>query len=178
MKKPMSQYLRSGVLAAAAALLAGSPANAGRVVCGNYQPGFLAYISQAGSVRAAPACAVYQGDYMVNQGPVYSGPAVIAPQATYAAAPSAAGYPYVHGKYQAHPKPAVQAESVRKPVARPALVKRVVKRTVAKSTVAKRRVVKVKNDLPPRKGKPQIVHARAEVRIYSPQRMEIRLYRR
>jgi hypothetical protein len=36
----------------------------------------------------------------------------------------------------------------------------------------------VKNDLPATKGKPQVVRARAEVRIYGPERMDIRLYRR
>lgn len=170
MKKSLSHCLRSGTLVAAAVFLAGAPAKADRVICGNYQPGLLAYITQAMTARTVTQCAAYQGDYMVDRGPSYSGPAVIEPQATYAPTRTAAGYPYVHGQYQAEPEPAVRIE--RKRVHRRDTVKRIVKRTVT------RHVVNVKNDLPPRKGGVQIVRARAEVRIYGPERMDIKLYRR
>ena len=95
-----------------------------------------------------PQCAIYQGDYMVNQGPVFSGPAVIAPQHTYAPTPTAFGYRYVSG----------YSDGV---IARHATT----------------RVVNVQTDEPAGEGAAQIVRARAEVRIYSPQRMDIRLFR-
>jgi hypothetical protein len=169
MKKSLSHCLRAGALVAAVALIAGSPATADPVVCSHYKPGMLAFLTGATATR----CVAYQGDTMVNPGPVYSGPAVIAPQPTYAPTPMAAEYPYVRGQSQAEPAPAAEAGPVRTRMVRRATVKRVVKRTVVK-----RQVVNVKNNPPPRKGGPQIVHARAEVRIYGPQRMDIRLYRR
>ena len=46
---------------------------------------------------------VYQGDYMVDRGPVYSGPALIAPQSTYAPSRTADGYPYVYSRWSARP---------------------------------------------------------------------------
>jgi hypothetical protein len=159
MKKSLSHLFCAGALAAMAALPVGAPAYA--AACRNYQPGMLAFIA---GTRPAPACAS-QGDYMVNQAAAYDGPAMIAPQPTYAPTRTAADYPYVHGQYRA--EPAVRA----KPVVR-ATVTRV------KRTVAKKPVVNVKNDLPPGKGRVQIVHASAEVRIYGPERMDIRLYRR
>jgi hypothetical protein len=39
------------------------------------------------------------------------------------------------------------------------------------------RVVSVQDDLPRSQGRSQVVRARAVVRIYGPQRMDIRLYR-
>jgi hypothetical protein len=167
MKKSISHCLRVSLLAAGVALIAGLPAKADPVVCSHYRPGMLAFLTGA----TATQCVAYQGDTMVNQGPAYDGPAVIAPQSTYAPTRTAAGYPYVHGEYAADQ--AVQAEPVRKRVVRRATVKRIVKRTGGK-----RQVVNVKSDLPRRKGGVQIVHARAEVRIYGPERMDIKLYRR
>ena len=143
-----------GAALAAAAPANISPAAAQAVACSYYQPGLLLpyrwrrCIQRRASIKAR---------YIVKQGPVYDGPAIVAPQATYA--PSRT-INYVHGPY--HPV-----------VAEPAVRHRTVKRTVRKKTV-----VNVKNELPATKGKPQIVRARAEVRIYGPERMDIRLYRR
>lgn len=177
MKKSLSHFLRSGMLAAATALLLAAPARA--AACGNYQPGMLAFLAGA-STR--PATCTYQGDYMVKQGPTYSGPAVVAPQPTYAPTPTAGNYPYVHGRYEADTARAADIAPVRKRVVRGKTVKRVAAKRPASKRPAvksgKRPVVKVKNELPAGKGKVQIVHARAEVRIYSPNRMDIRLYRR
>lgn len=178
MKKSLSHFLRSGMLAAATALLLAAPASAA-VGCGNYQPGMLAFLSGA-STR--PATCTYQGDYMVQQGPTYSGPAVVAPQPTYAPTPTAGNYPYVRGQQKADNARAADMAPVRKRVVRGNTIKRVAAKRPASKRPAvksgKRPVVKVKNELPPGKGKVQIVHARAEVRIYSPNRMDIRLYRR
>jgi hypothetical protein len=131
----------------AAALCSSSPAIAERFVCGVYPARVVAHLMP---VRPAPPCP-YQGDYIVNQGPVYDGPAVIAPQPTYSPSPSVG---YVQGYYR---------------------TTRVVRRTTKVRTT--RKVVNVKNELPSVEGSPQVVHARAEVRIYGPQRMDIRLYR-
>ena len=160
MKKTVSHCLAAAVLAAAA-LHAVTPAMAdSAVACGSYRPGLLAWLA---GTAVRPATCVYQGDYIAHQGPTYDGPAVIAPQPTYSPSRSVAGY--VHGPYRA---PAVRA----KPVVRRATVKRV------KRTVVKKSVVNVKSELPPSKGKAKIIRARAEVRIYGPDRMDIRLYRR
>ena len=54
-----------------------------------------------------------------------------------------------------------------------------VRRTVVRrGPVVKRTTVNVEGDVAPAKGKPQVVRANAEVRIYGPARMDIRLYRR
>jgi hypothetical protein len=153
MKKYVTHCLVRGALVAAA-LASISPAAAEPVACSYYQPGLLAALSLA---PARPVLCEYQGPYIVKQGPVYDGPAIVAPQATYA--PSRT-LNYVHGPY--HPV-----------VAEPA-----VRRTSVKRTGPKKTVVDVKNELPATKGKPQVVRARAEVRIYGPERMDIRLYRR
>ena len=154
MKKSMFCGLVVSALAAATLPLA-SPA----VACGYYQPGLLAVMT---GIR--PATCVYQGDYLVQQGPTYDGPAVIAPQPTYSPSRTVGGYVsglyagggYMHGPYRT--EPAVE---------------------IAPGPVVPMRVrhAVVKND-PPRKGKVQIVKAQAEVRIYGPERMEIKLYRR
>jgi hypothetical protein len=147
MKTSLTICLVAGALVSVA-LPATSPAMAQAVACGAYQPGLLAFM-----LRTRPAPCSYQGDYMVQQGPTYDGPAVIAPQPTYSPSRTVVGYMpgphagYMHGPYQAEP-----ATHVRRTV--------------------------VNNDLPPRKGKVQIVKAQAEVRIYGPERMEIKLYRR
>ncbi len=88
----------SAAAAGATVLMAASSASAERVYCEpNDQTGF-AFLARAFAWPDGPRCVpVYQGDYMVNRGPVYSGPAVIAPQPTYAPAPTAVGYPYVSG---------------------------------------------------------------------------------
>jgi hypothetical protein len=133
---------------AAAALPFASPAMAQAVACGIYRPGLFAFVT---GVRPAP-CA-YQGDYIAQQGPTYDGPAIVAPQPTYSPSPTVGGY--VHGRYRVASRPVVRRSSVSR-------VKR----------------VSVESDLPAAKGKVEIVHARAEVRIYGSERMEIKLYRR
>ena len=163
MKKSMVRSLVAGALAAAVLPVA-SPAMAQAVACGSYQPGLLAFV-----MRTRPAPCVYQGDYLVQQGPTYDGPAVIAPQPTYSPSRTVGGYVpgpyagggYMHGPYRTEPAVEVAPGPV-------------VRRT---TTMRVRRTV-VKNDLPPRKGKLQIIKAQAEVRIYGPERMEIKLYRR
>lgn len=157
--KKMMLGLGAGAFAAAT-LFAASPAVAQAVACGNYQPGLLAWLART-EVRPAPC--TYQGDYMVQQGPTYDGPAVIAPQPTYSPAPAYAQY--VHGPYQVKPEPVVRRTTV----------------TRVTRTTARKPVVNVRSELRPGKGKDgkvQIVRARAEVRIYGPERMDIRLYRR
>lgn len=150
MKKIWSHCLALGVLAAVTAPAA-SPAMAQATACGTYQPGLIGFLSSS----TRPATCVYQGPYMVNQGPVYDGPALIAPHRTYAQSRTINSY--VHGEYR---------------VAAPA-------RAVRYGAVKRRAMVNVRNE--PRlrgSGKPQVVRADAEVRIYGPRRMEIRLYRR
>ncbi len=154
MKKSLAHGLIAGALAAAG-LTAASPSLAQPAPCGFYQPGLIAFL--AGRERPAP-CA-YQGPYIVQQGPTYDGPAIIAPQPTWSPSRTVN---YVHGDYRRDV--VVAAPPVR--------------RTAARSST---RVVNVQSDLPPpkgkRKGKVEIVRAKAEVRIYGPQRMDIRLYR-
>src|SRR3954465_1068503 len=132
MKQTLTHYLVAGALAAAALPFA-SPAMAQAVACGIYQPGLLAFLT---GTRPAPCS--YQGDYLVNQGPTYDGPAVMAPQPTYSPSPTVGGY--VHGPYRVDAAP-------------------VVRRTVVRRAGSG-------------KGKVEIVRARAEVRIYGPQRMD------
>ena len=151
MKNSLGHYLAAGMLAAAALPFA-SPATAGAVSCGYYRPGLFTYMA----VRPAPC--VYQGDYMVQQWASYDGPALIAPQPTYSPSPTVAGY--VHGPYRTAPV-----------VVRRATVTRV------RYAGVNGPVVSVRNDLPRSNGKVEIVRARAEVRIYGRQRMDIRLYR-
>jgi hypothetical protein len=143
MKKTLAHYLIASGLIAAALPLA-SPARAQAVACGIYRPGLIAMLAP---VHPAP-CA-YQGDRIAQQGPVYDGPAIIAPQPTYSPSPTVGGY--VHGPYRVEQERAVRRSGVRR--------------------------VSVNNELPAGKGKVEIVHARAEVRIYGTERMEIRLYR-
>jgi hypothetical protein len=101
-------------------------------------------------VRPAP-CA-YQGDYIAKQGPTYDGPAVVAPQPTYSPSRTVAGY--IPARSWVESERGVRRTTVTR-------VKRVASRSKATG-----------------KGKVQIVHARAEVRIYGPDRMEIFLHRR
>jgi hypothetical protein len=182
MKKLLSHALPAGLLTAATLMLS-APAHA---YCGNYQPGMLAFI--AGSPPRPAVCA-YQGDYMVNQGPMYDGPARVAPQPTYAPARTAtASYPYVHGQYKMSVEPVERTVVRTRPVKRTVVKRKVVKEDVVERDVVKRKAkrasggkrmtVEVKNELPPTKGKPKVIRAQAEVRIYSPERMEIRLFRR
>lgn len=103
-------------------------------------------------LRTHPAPCAYQGDYMVQNWASYDGPALIAPQQTYSPSPSPG---YVHGEY------IVQ----RAPVVRRTVIRRAAKRPVVNVAAS-------------RKGKPEIVRAQAEVRIYNRERMEIKLYRR
>ena len=150
MKKSLAHCLAAGALAVSALPLT-SP---GAAACGYYRPGLFTYIA----VRPAPC--VYQGDYMVQQWAAYDGPALIAPQPTYSPSPTVGGY--VHGSYQA--QPVVEIDPM--PMYR------------RQRVVARGPVVHVRNELPPGKGKVQVVRARAEVRIYGSERMEIKLYRR
>lgn len=96
-----------------------------------------------------PATCIYQGDYMVQQWASYDGPALIAPQDTYAPSPMVGVYVRPErlavDEYDLGAGVGVRHERVAKPA--------------------------------PRKGKVEVVKARAEVRIYSPQRMDIQLYR-
>ena len=98
-----------------------------------------------------PATCVYQGDRIAQQWASYDGPALIAPQDTYAPSPTV-------GVYVRPERLAVDEYGlglgVAVPVSEP---------------------VRVVN--PARNGKPQVVKARAEVKIYNPQRMDIHLYR-
>jgi hypothetical protein len=145
MKKTLAHYLvASGLIAAA--VPAATPAMAQAVACGIYRPGLIALLAP---VHPAP-CA-YQGDRIAEQGPVYDGPAIVAPQPTYSPSPTVGGY--VHGPYRVSSERVVRRGGVRR--------------------------VSVKNELPAGKGKDkvEIVKARAEVRIYGSERMEIRLYR-
>lgn len=103
-------------------------------------------------LRTHPAPCAYQGDYMVQQWAGHDGPALIAPQPTYSPSPSPG---YVHGEYIVERAPVVRRTVIRRGAKRPVV-------NVATSG----------------KGKPEIVRARAEVRIYSRERMEIKLYRR
>ena len=141
MKMQKPGLVAGGALAAAFAMT--SPAAAQPIACSYLSPGMLA------AVRPAGPC-VYQGDRIAQQGPVYDGPAVIAPQPTYAPSRTAVAYPYVPGRYQS--AAVMQMEPVR----------------------GKRGVF----NLPSGEGTPQIVPARAEVHIYGPDRMDVRLYRR
>lgn len=135
------------VAAASIAMLGANSAAIADIAPCRSNPGMLAFVAVSLS-PLRPQCAIYQGDYMVNQGPVFSGPAVIAPQHTYAPTPTAFGYRYVSGYSDGG-------------IARHATT----------------RVVNVPTDEPAGEGAAQIVRARAEVRIYSPQRMDIRLFR-
>lgn len=141
MQKFGSLVVAGGALAAVFALA--SSAAAQPIACSYYQPGMLA------AIRPAGPC-VYQGDRIAQQGPVYDGPAVIAPQPTYAPSPTVS---------------AMYAPAVRRMVVR-------------RAPAVKRTMVYVEGDVAPAKGKPQVVRANAEVRIYGPERMDIRLYRR
>jgi len=195
----MSKNFRVMLAASAglAALLAAAAANADCGGCRPYVPqGLLEYLfppSANCSPCAAPVaqpvaqpvveapvaapcspCRSYQGDYMVQQRASYSGPAVIAPQPTYAPSPTAAGYPYVSAQNGAEAYPE-QGDYQPAPVAEPVAPRRhIVRRAVT------RRTVKVHGDLPATKGAQkgvQVIHARAEVKIYGSKRMDIHLYR-
>jgi hypothetical protein len=146
MKKTLAHYLVAAALAAATLPFA-SPAMAQAVACGIYRPGLFALLAP---VHPAPCS--YQGDRIAQQGPIYSGPAIVAPQPTYSPSPTLAGY--MRGPYRVVPE-----------------------RVVGGAPASGVRRVSVTNDLPAGKGKVEIVHARAEVRIYGSERMEIRLYR-
>jgi hypothetical protein len=147
MKKILNHGLLAGALVAGALPFA-SPAMAQAVACGIYRPGLIAFVT-----RVRPAPCSYQGDRIAHQGPTYSGPAIVAPQPTYSPSPSVAGYV---------PAPYRVAAS---------------ERVVGGAPVSRVSRVSVRNELPAGKGKVEVVHARAEVRIYGSERMEIRLYR-
>lgn len=133
MKKSLACAWLSGALVAALSFVA--PASAGG--CG------------AVFAPVRPATCIYQGDYMVRQWALYDGPALIAPQDTYAPSPTVGVY--VRPERLAVDEYGLGAGVAVRPVrvARPAL----------------------------REGKVEVVKAQAEVRIYNRQRMDIRLYR-
>lgn len=145
MKKTLTHWLLASGLAAAALPLA-SPAMAQAAAC-IYRPGLLALLTPT-----HPALCSYQGDYIAQQGPIYDGPAIVAPQPTYSPSRTLPGY--AHRPYR------VASE-----------------RVVRRAPVSRVKRVSVKNELPAGDGKAEIVHARAEVRIYGKERMEIRLFR-
>ncbi len=156
---------------AAAALFAASAANAQCGSCrADYEPGLLAFLTKAftaSSSTECPGCApASHGDYRVKQGPTYAGPAAIAPQPTYSPTPTAAGYPYVGSDVA--PGQEVELAPPRLYPREP--VRRIVKRPPP-TRMAKVEVQTTK------KGALQIIRAKAEVRIYGPERMDIRLYR-
>lgn len=173
-KKSMSPNVRRLAAAlSAAALLATSAANAQQRR--DYEPGLLEFLARGMTASAASTgtdCAncAPNGDYMVNQGPTYSGPAVIKPQPTYSPTPAASGYPYVSGETKG--AAVEEPEPIRSRVYPGVTYRRVVKRSPPK-----RRVANVEIARPAKKGAPQIIRANAEVRIYGPERMDIRLFR-
>jgi len=145
MKKSASHLFAAAAIATAA-LAAASSAQAQAVGCGYYyQPGLLEWMFGPHPVR--PALCVYQGDRIAEQGPTYSGPAIIHPQPVYQPTVT-----YPHGLGAAVVEP------------RETVVRRTTVRRTTRTTASS--------------GKPEIVRANAEVKIYGPERMEIRLYRR
>src|SRR6476661_3873791 len=106
MQKTLAHSLVAGGLVAAALPFA-SPAMAQAVACGIYHPGLIALLAP---VHPAP-CA-YQGDRIAEQGPVYDGPAIIAPQRTYSPSPTVGGY--VHRAYRVQSEGVVRRSGVRR----------------------------------------------------------------
>ena len=141
MKKSASHLFAAATVATAALASLSSPAAA----CGYYQPGLFEWLAGPQFVR--PATCIYQGDRIAEQGPTYSGPAIIHPQPVYQPTVT---YPHGLGMAVAPRETVVRRTTVRRTT-----------RTASRSS-----------------GKPEIVRANAEVKIYSPERMEIRLYRR
>jgi hypothetical protein len=164
-----------------AALFTASAAKAD-CACLSSQPGLLDFLmSKFSPASCVPCPGVYNGDYMVKQAAAYSGPAVIAPQPTYEPTPTASGYPYVAGQYEAQAmaqyesQPPEGAQSGTEYRA-PAQVHRSARRSVVFRPAPARKVVILRKNAPRKKGM-QLIRARAEVRIYSKQRMDIHLYR-
>lgn len=157
MKSVTVQLSRFAAAATAGAiLLATTAASAQCVPCRPaYEPGMLAFLAGL-FTPGAPECVrclpMDQHDYIVDQGPVYSGPALIAPHATYAPSPMAVGYPYVLGYGIAPEHRAVRQLPPRRKIAQ-----------AEKKASAKQ--------------KAEVINAHAVVKIYGPERMDIRLYR-
>jgi hypothetical protein len=145
MKQSASHLFAAATVATVALMGASSQA----VACGYYQPGLFEWLAGPQFVR--PATCIYQGDRIAEQGPTYSGPAIIHPQPVYQPTVT-----YPHGLY----RPGVAVVGPRETIVRRTTVRRAARVTTRS------------------KGKPEIVRANAEVKIYSPERMEIRLYRR
>jgi hypothetical protein len=133
-------------------LMAGALAAAAAALASPAGAGGCSYYPGVFAAPIRPALCVYQGDYMVQQWASHDGPALIAPQDVYA--PSRT---YVQSAYRVEPVVAIEPA--------PVVYHRV------------NRVVSVQDDLPRSQGRSQVVRARAVVRIYGPQRMDIRLYR-
>src|SRR5262249_16898196 len=151
MQKRSSHFLIASALALAS-FAATSSASAQTVPCGyNCQPGLIAWLAAPAPVRPAPC--PWQGPYIVQQGPTYDRPAIVAPQATYQ--PSRT-INYTYGAYYA-PQRAI-APAVAGPVAAPVVTRHATVRTS-------------------RRGKAEVVNAHAVVHIYNRNRMDIRLYR-
>jgi hypothetical protein len=125
-------------------------------------------------VTTCSSCGVgYSGDYMVNQGPVYSGPGVIAPEPTYAPTPTAAGYPYIPGQYEDDADDLVPYSYQ----TAPHYYRPVPARQNVDYPVRGRRIVNLRPGVPLKKARPQVIRARAEVRIHDRERMDIHLHR-
>ncbi len=185
----MSSYVQRLIagIAAVAALLTAAAANAGCGGCGSYpQPHPVVYVAppMPAPVRCSPCgapvyyqpatncspCGIgYGRDYMVNQGPVYSGPGLIAPPLTYTPTRLSHGYSYISGRYESEP---YYQTPYRYGGYRPAAAPR-----YAVDHRMHSRVVNVRSDLPAQRRGAKIIRARADVRILGPQRMDIRLYR-
>jgi hypothetical protein len=152
--------LGAATLFAASAAVGAQPCDSCRP---HYQPGLLAYLAMAFGGSATG------GEYMVNQGPTYSGPAVIKPQPTYAPTPNASRYPYVPGEARVAAVELLPPTRTRSypGVSQRRVIKRPTLRKAAKGEVTRSG----------KKGAPQIIRATAEVTIYGPERMDIRLLR-
>ncbi len=169
----MSSYVQHLIAGTAAAIFFSvTAASAGCGACAPYpSPRATVYVAPTPIVECSPCgapvyyppaicspCVVgYGGDYIVNQGPVYSGPGVIAPPPTYTPTRLSRGYSYISGRYESEPYyPRYGGYA-------PAVV----------SHYAVRHRVHVRGGV----SRVKVIRARADVRIHGPDRMDIRLYR-
>jgi hypothetical protein len=126
-------------------------------------------------VATCSSCGIgYGTDYMVNQGPVYSGPGVIAPAPTYAPTPTASGYPYVPGQYYEDDADEVNYGYPTTPrYYRPARVRPY----AVDYPVRGRRIVNTRYGIPAKRFTPHVVRARAPVRFQGRNGLDIHLQR-
>lgn len=134
----------SAAAAGAAVLMAVSPAGAEPMDCASHAFWAKAFPWLSDRTRCIP---VYQGDYMVDRGPVYSGPALIAPQPTYAPSRTADGYPYVYSRWSA--RPLVYSQPISYRSGERAAPERKIKTSVPESA-------------------PEVIRPRTDGRIYGP----------